>query len=83
MNATWLMAGFSWLLLAAVADAQLNTMPRPDREGRPGPWDNDVLAYRLPANGRAERLATFERAGVPTMARLQDRQLIAAFRYFP
>ena len=42
-----------------------------------------MLAYRLTANGRAERLATFERAGVPTVARLQDGQLIAAFQHFP
>jgi hypothetical protein len=55
---------------------------RPDRD-RPGPWDNDVLVYRLPSNGRPEKLATFERAGVPTVARLKDGPLIAAFQNFP
>jgi hypothetical protein len=42
-----------------------------------------VLIYRLPANGQAEKLATFERAGVPTLARLNDGRLISAFQSFP
>lgn len=48
----------------------------------PGPWDSDVLVYRL---GRAqpEHLATFGRAGVPTLARMPDGRLIAAFQHFP
>src|ERR1041384_1064324 len=74
------------LLFAALpAPAQ---RPPPDPVGRadanqPGPWDNDVLIYRLPANGQAEKLATFERAGVPTLARLNDGRLISAFQSFP
>jgi hypothetical protein len=32
---------------------------------------------------RPERLATFERAGVPTVARLRDGRLIAAYQSFP
>lgn len=60
---------------------------RPDAGGgvanRPGPWDNDVLVYRMGTNGASEKLATFERAGVPTLARLEDGRFIAAFQHFP
>jgi hypothetical protein len=56
--------------------------PAPNRQG-PGPWDQDVLVYRLGEDGRAERLAVFERAGVPTVARLADGRLLAAFQHFP
>jgi len=51
--------------------------------GRPGPWNNDVLVYRIAADGTAEQTATFERAGVPTLARLTDGRLIAAHQHFP
>lgn len=54
----------------------------PDRSG-PGPWDNDVVVHRVEADGRVERLATFDRAGVPTVARMSDGRLIAAFQSFP
>ncbi len=50
---------------------------------RPGPWDNDVLVYRVTTNGTAEELATFERAGVPTLARLKGGRILAAFQHFP
>jgi len=50
---------------------------------RPGPWDNDVLVYRSDLDGRLEKLTTFERAGVPTIARMKDGRLIAAFQHFP
>ncbi|MGV3756999.1 MAG: hypothetical protein ACO1QS_16580, partial [Verrucomicrobiota bacterium] len=33
--------------------------------------------------GKAEKPATFERAGVPTVARMKDGRLIAAHQYFP
>lgn len=58
---------------------------RPDRPrpGMSGPWDNDVLVYRIPAEGPAAKLATFERAGVPTLARMKDGRLIAAHQHFP
>jgi hypothetical protein len=52
-------------------------------DARPGPWNNDVLVYRSDLDGRLEQLATFERAGVPTLARLQDGRLLAAFQNFP
>jgi hypothetical protein len=43
---------------------------------RPGPWDNDVLIFRVATNGSTEKVAMFERAGVPTLARLNDGRLI-------
>jgi hypothetical protein len=65
-----------------LANAQPDGPPRPNRN-RPGPWDNDVLVYRMREDGSSERLATFERAGVPTMTRLKDDRLIAAHQHFP
>jgi len=55
---------------------------QPDRN-RPGPWGNDVIVYRVSTGPAAEKLATFERAGVPTVARMKDGRLIAAFQNFP
>jgi hypothetical protein len=57
-------------------------LQRPDTS-RPGPWDNDVFVYRAEKNGTVSRLATFPRAGVPTVARMKDGRLIAAHQYFP
>jgi hypothetical protein len=54
--------------------------PPPDR---PGPWDNDVLVYRVRPGSPPQKLATFARAGVPTVARLKDGRLLAAFQHFP
>lgn len=70
-----------FLSLAAAAPTS-GDMPR---RGAPpsGPWNNDVRIYRLAADGRAERLGVFERAGVPTIARLRDGRLLAAFQHFP
>jgi hypothetical protein len=57
-----------------------------------GPWNNDILVIRVPPGGmaagpggpsRGELLATFPRAGVSTLARLQDGRLIAAHQHFP
>lgn len=48
-----------------------------------GPWNNDVLIYRVSTDGKTEKLGTFERAGVPTVARLNDGRLLAAFQHFP
>jgi hypothetical protein len=39
--------------------------------------------YRWGPGGRVQKLATFERAGVPTVARLKDGRLIAAHQHFP
>src|SRR5262245_50851862 len=82
MQPRWIIA-VCWLLLSSIAQAQRDAAPRPDRQGQPGPWDNDVIVYRLTGGGRPEHMATFERAGVPTVARLQDGRLIAAFQHFP
>jgi hypothetical protein len=54
-----------------------------ERRIRPGPWDNDVLVSRVTLDGRIEKFGTFERAGVPTLARLKDGRLIAAHQHFP
>jgi hypothetical protein len=54
-----------------------------DRDIRPGPWQNDVLVYRCTADGRSTVVHTFERAGVPTIARLKDGRMVAAFQHFP
>jgi len=83
MKPIWQRVGLIWLLLQACAEAQFGGQARPDREGRPGPWDNDVLVYRVGEDGRSERLASFPRAGVPTVARLKNGQLIGAFQHFP
>jgi hypothetical protein len=56
---------------------------RAAREGRPGPWQNDVLVYRISADGASEQVTAFERAGVPTLARMKDGRLIAAHQHFP
>jgi hypothetical protein len=42
-----------------------------------------VLVYRVATNGSAEKLVTFARAGVPTVTRLQDGRLLAAYQHFP
>ena len=70
-------------LIAHAADAPpFDAQGRPNRY-QPGPWDSDVLVFRVSPDGQAERLATFERAGVPTVARLKDGRLIAAHQHFP
>ena len=48
-----------------------------------GPWNNDVLVHRASPAGDVTKIATFERAGVPTIARLKDGRLIAAHQHFP
>lgn len=62
--------------------ASFNPQGGPDRPST-GPWDHDAIVYRVTADGRAERLATFERAGVPTAARMKDGRLVAAHQHFP
>lgn len=59
--------------------------PPAKQETRPqnGPWNNDVIVYRVRADGGSERLASFERAGVPTLTRMADGRLIAAHQHFP
>ena len=69
-------------LSSITAQQPFDPQGRPNRN-QPGPWDNDVLVYRVPAEGPLEHLATFSRAGVPTLARLADGRLIAAHQHFP
>jgi hypothetical protein len=68
--------------LAAIACAAMALSQQRPGNG-PGPWDNDVLIFRASANGRVEQLAAFARAGVPTLARLNDGSLIVAHQHFP
>ena len=55
-------------------------MPLPDEAG---PWDSDVLVYKITPEGRPDLMATFERSGVSTLTRLQSRRLMVAHQYFP
>lgn len=54
-----------------------------------GPWNNDVAIYKYNPNGNSpstppfQRLYTFPRAGVSTLARLKDGRLMIAFQNFP
>ncbi len=48
-----------------------------------GPWNRDVIVYRAGPSGAVEKVATFERAGVPTIARMKDGRLIVAHQHFP
>jgi len=67
----------------ALVPARRALAQSPTQPSGPGPWDNDVNLWRLWPDGTREQLAVFERAGVPTLARLADRRLIAAFQWFP
>ena len=87
MKAAWSVAAMV-LALNPAAEAQLSgaapgKLPGQVNRQQPGPWDNDVLVYRAPTNGTPEKLAAFERAGVPTLARLKDGRILAAFQHFP
>jgi hypothetical protein len=42
-----------------------------------------VIVFRVSETGQLSKAATFERAGVPTLARLKDGRLIAAHQHFP
>jgi len=69
---------------AAVSLAAQPADPRPKPDlNRPGPWDHDVQVFRVDEDNHGLKLATFERAGVPTLARLRDGRLIAAHQFFP
>jgi hypothetical protein len=72
-----------FLLFVAAFPLMAQQPPAGPGANRPGPWDHDVLVYRLTNEGRAAKLATFERAGVPTLARLKDGRIISAFQHFP
>jgi hypothetical protein len=42
-----------------------------------------VLVHRVGSDGAVDRLGTFPRSGVPTIARMSDGRLIAATQHFP
>jgi hypothetical protein len=68
----------------AAATRQLpRTPPGGPEAGQAGPWDQDVLVHRVSTSGVVEALATFERSGVPTIARMADGRLVAAHQHFP
>jgi hypothetical protein len=67
----------------AAAIVAVGAGQRGPQQGAPGPWDNDVVVYRADRDGRVERLATFPRAGVVSLARLGDGRLLAAHQHFP
>ncbi len=71
-----------WLLAGSLCGQEPPGGP-PKRELGPGPWDNDVLVHRIDAGGAREKLATFARAGVASVARMADGRLLAAFQHFP
>jgi hypothetical protein len=68
--------------LPFAAALQRNQAPR-DQNYPPRPWQNDVLVYRSTLHGPSTFLNAFERAGVPTLTRLKDGRIIAAFQHFP
>lgn len=69
--------------IVTMALAQDRPHARPGAPETDGPWNRDVIVYRVSPAGDVERAATFERAGVPTVARLNDGRLIAAHQHFP
>ena len=69
--ASALPAGLALLVTFAAVQQPFDPAGRPNRSQQ-GPWNNDVRVYRVGADGTTEHLATFERAGVPTVARLRD-----------
>lgn len=75
------------LVAAAPATHAQPARPGPpsasEQRSRPGPWDQDVLVYRIATNNAVEQLAKFERAGVATVTRLKDGRLLAAHQHFP
>jgi len=68
---------------ARPAPNNFNPQPPPQNFNADGPWNRDVIAYRVSASGAVETAATFERAGVPTIARMKDGRLIVAHQHFP
>ncbi|MBN8456683.1 MAG: exo-alpha-sialidase [Verrucomicrobia bacterium] len=87
MNATRTPTWIALSLVLAAVGGHAQEPPRnqpsgPNRNG-PGPWNNDVVAYRITPGAPPEKLANFGPAGVPTVARTKDGRLIAAFQWFP
>jgi len=66
-------------LITSTCLGQQNRPPMPAT----GPWNNDVDLFRIDTSGASKKVHSFERAGVPTAARMSDGRLIAAFQHFP
>ena len=68
-----------------------STSPSPPTAKRPrqngngnGPWNNDVGVFRVTdQTQKVTRVHSFERAGVASVARLANGELLAAFQWFP
>lgn len=60
-----------------------NPQTPPQNFNNDGPWNRDVIAYRVVAGGAVVKATTFERAGVPTIARMTDGRIILAHQHFP
>jgi hypothetical protein len=75
------------LVLPLRTPAQMVPAPRPGtpppKQSQTGPWDHDVLVYRIGGDGQPVKLATLERSGVATVARMKDGRLVAAHQHFP
>ncbi len=71
------------LVGAALGAASPAAAQFPPPADRPGPWDQDIVVYRVPARGTPELLTTFPRGGVATAARLGDGRLAVAHQHFP
>jgi hypothetical protein len=74
------------LVSAAGIALQTATPPAPGAPApaaAPGPWDNEVVVQRVTADGTASTVATFGRADVSSIARLQDGRLAIACKAFP
>jgi hypothetical protein len=78
---------FVVLVFIQAAFAQNEPAPRAPN-GRPnrsqhGPWDNDIVVFRVKPGADSQLLATFPRAGVSTAARLKDTRIAVAHQHFP
>ncbi|MCX7819762.1 MAG: glycoside hydrolase [Kiritimatiellae bacterium] len=69
------------IALSSTATAVLAQRPPPPPDD--GPWNRDIQLWRWGDPHQTEKVATFERAGVVTLARLGDGRLIAAHQHFP
>ena len=67
-----LLTAASCLAAATLLAGQTGPAPMRPRTDQPGPWDQDVFVYHVTRELHATPLATFPRAGVSTIARLQD-----------
>jgi hypothetical protein len=82
VKALCLVAALAVLGTGVAGQQPFDAAGRPNRSQQ-GPWNNDLLVYRVASDGATEHLATFSRAGVPTAARMADGRLVALHQHFP